>query len=152
MRKERLRHRHVVVVRATDGRILVHRHPATPGRVAGRWDLAVGGVVTAGGPTTSPRELAGEVGVTGVALAPAAPALRGRRRPSSPAQTVCDGPFTFADGEVVEGFVTLPGCADWRRLVRARQRRPPDATAFDRLTGAHPVRPPTDEQETHPWA
>jgi isopentenyldiphosphate isomerase len=159
MRKERLRHRVTfVVVRATDGRILVHRRSDAKDVWPGRWDLAVGGVVTAGESydDAAGRELAEEVGVTGVVLAPLG---AGRyedddvRIVARLYEAVCDGPFTFADGEVVEAlFVTLTELRfAGGRLVRARQRCPPDATAFrSDLTGAHPVRPPTDEQETHP--
>jgi 8-oxo-dGTP pyrophosphatase MutT (NUDIX family) len=114
MRRDRLRHRVTfVVVRATDGRILVHRRSDTKDVWPGRWDLAVGGVVTAGESydVAAARELAEEVGVAGVALAPLG---AGRyeddevRIVARLYEAVCDGPFTFADGEVVEAhLVTL---------------------------------------------
>jgi 8-oxo-dGTP pyrophosphatase MutT (NUDIX family) len=114
MRRDRLRHRVTfVVVRACDGRILVHRRSDAKDVWPGRWDLAVGGVVTAGESydVAAVRELAEEVGVSGVALTPLG---AGRyedddvRIVARLYEAVCDGPFTFADGEVVEAcFVTL---------------------------------------------
>jgi 8-oxo-dGTP pyrophosphatase MutT (NUDIX family) len=115
MRRERLRHRvSFVVIRATDGRILVHRRSDDKDVWPGRWDLAVGGVVTAGEPydAAAERELAEEVGVTGVPLVSIG---TGRYEDDDVRilarlyEAAWDGPFTFADGEVVEArFVTLP--------------------------------------------
>ena len=69
-------------------------------------------------------------------------------------EAVSDGPFRFADGEVVEAcFVTLgrAACSAGRRPVRARHRRPARAALSDpALTGAHTPCVPSDEQETHP--
>ena len=113
MRRQRLRHRVTfVVVRGSDGRVLVHRRSDAKDVWPGRWDLAVGGVVTAGEgyDDAARRELAEEVGVTGVPLV----ALGGGRYEDDDVRIVArlyeavhDGPFTFADGEVVEAvFVT----------------------------------------------
>ena len=114
MRRQRLRHRVTfVVIRAGDGRILLHRRSDDKDVWPGRWDLAVGGVVTAGEryDVAAERELAEEVGVTGVRLVPLGP---GRYEDDDVCivarmyEVVCDGPFTFADGEVVEaGFATV---------------------------------------------
>ncbi len=114
MRRDRLRHRVTfVVVRSSDGRILVHRRSDAKDVWPSRWDLAVGGCVTTGEDydRAAERELAEEVGVTGVPLVP----LGGGRYEDDDVrivarlyEAVCDGPFTFADGEVVEAcFVTL---------------------------------------------
>ena len=114
MRRDRLRHRTTfVVVRATDRRVLIHRRSDDKDVWPGRWDLAVGGVVTAGEAydAAAGRELAEEVGVTDATLVP----LGAGRYDDDEVHVVArlyevvyDGPFTFADGEVVEArFVTL---------------------------------------------
>lgn len=109
MRAERLRHRAVfVVVTSSDGRLLVHRRSDDKDLWPGRWDLAVGGVVAAGEAVADAarRELAEEVGVADVEPDPIGGDvayvdvdvdLVARRY-----RVVHDGPFTFADGEVVE--------------------------------------------------
>jgi isopentenyldiphosphate isomerase len=123
MRRDRLRHRTTfVVVRATDRRVLIHRRSDDKDVWPGRWDLAVGGVVTAGEDydVAARRELAEEIGVTGTTLVP----LGAGRYDDDEVhilarlyEVVCDGPFTFADGEVVEArFVTL---AELRRRLAA---------------------------------
>jgi isopentenyldiphosphate isomerase len=113
MRRDRLRHRATfVVVRATDGRILVHRRSVAKDLWPGRWDLAVGGVVTAGESydDAARRELAEEVGVTGTPLTSLGAGHYDDDDVHLVArlyEVVCDGPFTFADGEVMEAcFVT----------------------------------------------
>jgi 8-oxo-dGTP pyrophosphatase MutT (NUDIX family) len=71
MRRDRLRHRCTfVVVRTSDGGVLVHRRSEEKDLWPGAWDLAVGGVVTAGEDWESAarRELAEEVGIEGVDL------------------------------------------------------------------------------------
>jgi isopentenyldiphosphate isomerase len=109
MRAERLRHRTVfIIVTSTDGRLLVHRRSDDKDLWPGRWDLAVGGVVGAGEDyaDAARRELAEEVGVTDADPVPVGGAVNytdddvqlvGRCY-----RIVHDGPFTFADGEVVE--------------------------------------------------
>jgi len=114
MRRDRLRHRATfVVVRSSNGRLLIHRRSSAKDLWPGRWDLAVGGVVTAGEDydSAAQRELAEEIGVTGARLRP----LGAGRYDDADVhlharlyEVVCDGPFTFADGEVMEArFVSL---------------------------------------------
>lgn len=119
IRAGRLRHRCTfVVVRSSDGRVLVHLRSPHKDLWPSRWDLCCGGVVTAGEDwdTAARRELAEELGV---AAGPGSP------RELVPLGEVAyedddvaevgrvwtvthDGPFTFADGEVVEArFVGL---------------------------------------------
>jgi 8-oxo-dGTP pyrophosphatase MutT (NUDIX family) len=133
MRRDRLRHRTTfVVVRATDARVLIHRRSDDKDLWPGRWDLAVGGVVTAGEDydTAARRELAEEVGVTG---APLVPLGAGRYDDDEVHllarlyEVVCDGPFTFADGEVVEARLVTP--AELRRRL-ATDLFVPDSVAL----------------------
>ena len=82
VRAERLQHRTVfIVVRRTDGRLLVHQRSAAKDIWPSAWDIAVGGVVAAGEAwdVAAARELAEEVGIDGVPLdaGPDRP-LRGR--------------------------------------------------------------------------
>jgi isopentenyldiphosphate isomerase len=126
MRRENLRHRAVfVVVQSTDGRVLVHRRSDAKDLWPGWWDVGVGGVVGVGEgwDAAARRELAEEVGVTDAVLEPWGDEGRyeddqvkvvGRAY-----RVVHDGPFTFADGEVVDAcFVDL---AELRaRLTRDR--------------------------------
>ena len=114
MRRDRLRHRTTfVVVRSSTGSVLVHRRSDAKDLWPGRWDLAAGGVVMAGETydDAAVRELAEELGVAGVALVPLGGVAYDDDDVSLIGQvyeTVCDGPFRFADGEVVEArFVTL---------------------------------------------
>jgi isopentenyldiphosphate isomerase len=107
MRAGRLRHRCVfVVVRRSDGRVLVHQRSATKDLWPSAWDLAVGGVVTAGEDwdAAASRELAEEVGIEGVTLH----FVRDGRYVDPDVDEVArvyavtwDGPVRFVDGEVV---------------------------------------------------
>ncbi len=108
MRRENLRHRSAaVVVRSGDGRLLVHRRAATKDLRPGWWDVCAGGVVGVGESfiDAATRELAEELGVTGVDLEPLGV---GRfddvdsREISHLFLVTTDGPFEFADGEVAE--------------------------------------------------
>ena len=66
---ERLRHRCVfIVVRRTDGRLLVHQRSASKDLWPSAWDVAAGGVVVSGEgwDEAAARELAEEVGIGGV--------------------------------------------------------------------------------------
>ncbi|MGI9577200.1 MAG: NUDIX domain-containing protein [Microthrixaceae bacterium] len=110
MRAKRLRHRCTfVVVRSTAGAVLVHRRSDHKDLWPGRWDLCVGGVVTAGEGwvVAALRELAEEVGV---AAAPADLRYLGERSYEDADvvelariwSVTHDGPFEFTDGEVVE--------------------------------------------------
>jgi 8-oxo-dGTP pyrophosphatase MutT (NUDIX family) len=124
------------VVRATDGRILVHRRSDVKDVWPGRWDLAVGGVVTAGEDydRAAERELAEEVGVAGVPLV----ALGAGRYEDDDVrimarlyEAVCDGPFTFADGEVVEAHLVT--------LAALRQRLDTDSFVPDSVALVVPL-------------
>ncbi len=107
MRAENLRHRAVyLLVTGTDGRLLLHRRSDAKDLWPGRWDLAAGGVVAAGESwdDAARRELAEELGVVD-----AEPILLGEARFDNDEcrvvarvyRVVTDGPFRFADGEVV---------------------------------------------------
>lgn len=108
MRAEHLRHRAVfVLVESRDGRVLVHRRSEDKDVWPGWWDLAVGGVVAVGEPwlDAARREVAEEVGLRGVE--PELLTAGGYeddvvRLVARVYRVVHDGPFTFADGEVVE--------------------------------------------------
>jgi len=124
MRAENLRHRAVfVLVTSTDGRVLVHRRSEAKDVWPGWWDLAVGGVVGAGEAwdDAARRELAEELGVDGAEPEPAGAGVYEDgdvRLVARLYRLVHDGPFRFADGEVVEaGFV---GVGELRELVRTR--------------------------------
>jgi isopentenyldiphosphate isomerase len=107
MRAGRLRHRCVfVVVRRSDGRVLVHQRSASKDLWPSAWDFAVGGVVTAGEDwdAAASRELAEEVGIEGVTL----DFVRDGRYVDPDVDEVArvyavtwDGPVEFVDGEVV---------------------------------------------------
>jgi len=85
---------------------LVHQRSYSKDVCPGLWDIAVGGVVASGEnyDTAAVRELAEEVGVTHVV-----PTLLGEGSFSDESfvlnarcyRVVCDGPFHFADGEVI---------------------------------------------------
>jgi isopentenyldiphosphate isomerase len=107
MRRDRLQHRAVAIaVFGSDGRLLVHRRADTKDVWPGRWDIAAGGVVSAGESydAAARRELAEELGVE----ADLVPLGNGRFRDESVAliarayQVVHDGPFRFTDGEIAE--------------------------------------------------
>jgi isopentenyldiphosphate isomerase len=123
MREGRLRHRCVaIVVRSSAGDVLVHRRSDLKDVWPGRWDLAVGGVVSAGEDyvAAAHRELGEELGVIVSRL------IRlGRgvyedadvRELTEVFEITHDGPFHFTDGEVVEArFVSVPELD--RRLER----------------------------------
>ena len=129
MRARRLLHRCVfVVVRRSDGRVLVHQRSATKDLWPSAWDLAVGGVVTAGEEwdAAAVRELTEEVGIEGVVLR----LVRDGRYADPDVDEIArvyavtwDGPVRFVDGEVVsaewlspddlaERIGRLPFCPD----------------------------------------
>lgn len=133
VRRRNLLHRAVyVVVLSSDGEVLVHRRSDAKDVWPGHWDLAVGGVVAAGEgyDEAAAREVAEEIGVV------VTPRPLGHGRYDGP-EVRClgrvyvvrhDGPFRFADGEVVEArFVSLdelaarvardPFCPDSLALV-----------------------------------
>lgn len=108
MRARRLQHRSVgIAVVSSDGRLLVHRRSTAKDLWPGLWDIAAGGVVTAGESyeDAARRELAEELGLTDVRL----DYLGQGRYVDDHVAEVCrgfrvvhDGPFTFDDGEIVE--------------------------------------------------
>lgn len=136
MRAERLLHRCVfIAVIHPDGRLLVHRRSPLKDIWPGWWDLAVGGVVAAGEDydDAAVRELAEEVGVVGVRPEPLDDgtaqhyldddvALLGRCY-----LVVHPGPFTFADGEVIEARFVDRGELD---VLLATEAVLPDSTAL----------------------
>jgi isopentenyldiphosphate isomerase len=133
MRRDHLRHRVTfVVVRAHDGRVLIHRRSDDKDLWPGRWDLAVGGVVQAGEEydDAASRELAEEVGVVGARLVRLG---RGRYEDADVRllamlyEVRSDGPFAFADGEVVEA--RFAAVTELRRLVD-EQPFVPDSVAL----------------------
>lgn len=134
MRRENLRHRAVfVAVQSTDGRVLIHRRSDAKDIWPGWWDVGVGGVVAAGESwdAAARRELAEEVGLAEVVPEPWGD--EGRYEDDEVSivgrayRVVHDGPFTFADGEVVEALFV-----DRAELVTrlARDRFLPDGLAF----------------------
>lgn len=119
MRARRLRHRAVfIVVTSTSGALLVHRRSDDKDLWPGRWDVGVGGVVGAGESyeVAAERELAEEVGVVGVrpvAFADGRFADVDVDLVARAFRVVHDGPFRFADGEVVEArWVDADGLAE----------------------------------------
>ena len=108
MRAERLQHRGVsIAVIGSDGRLLVHRRAATKDVWPAMWDIAAGGVVSAGEDyaTAARRELAEELGVDARELDHLGAghfADEAVRVIAHGYVTVHDGPFTFTDGEIEE--------------------------------------------------
>jgi isopentenyldiphosphate isomerase len=108
MRRRNLRHRAVfVAVLNGRGDVLVHRRSDHKDVWPGWWDLAVGGVVGVGEEwdVAARREVAEELGV----VASPEPWGAGGRYEDEHVRLIGrtyrmrhDGPFTFADGEVVE--------------------------------------------------
>ncbi len=98
-----------VLVRRSDGRVLVHRRAEGKDLWAGAHDAACGGVVLAG---ESPddaarRELAEEVGIDGAHLRPLLTSWYRDRDTHYLAhvyETVWDGEIAFADGEVAQAW------------------------------------------------
>ena len=133
MRAKRLQHRSVgIAVLSSDGRLLIHRRSADKDIWPCWWDIAAGGVVTAGETydEAARRELAEELGVVGVEVdylghlhyvdEQLATLCRGYR-------VVHDGPFTFDDGEIVETrWVTFAEL----EAMRATHRFLPDSLAL----------------------
>jgi len=114
MRRNRLRHRCTfVVVRSSSGQVLIHRRSLEKDLWGGYWDLCAGGVVGVGEEwhEAAARELNEELGIADCELTPLG---QGSYRDEDVDElgrvwtTVHDGPFEFADGEVLEAcFVTV---------------------------------------------
>ncbi|HET8603160.1 MAG TPA: YbaK/EbsC family protein [Marmoricola sp.] len=109
VRRDNLRHAATaVLVRRPDGEILLHRRTATKDWAPGLWDAAAGGVLRAGEEpdTSAARELAEELGITGVALRPLTTHLfedTTTRCFEHAYEAVWDGPVTLQPEEVAEG-------------------------------------------------
>ena len=106
MRAGRLRHRCVYVLVVHDGELLVHQRASHKDVWPSRWDVAAGGVVGAGEDwlDAARRELAEELGVEGEPTAVGSVAWESDEVKLVGRVFVVDhaGPFTFADGEVVD--------------------------------------------------
>ena len=108
MRAGRLRHRAVyIAVQHSDGRLLVHQRSHDKDVRPGAWDIAVGGVVGAGETydDAAVRELAEEIGVEHVSISSWGGGVFGDESYELIGRcyhVVHDGPFRFADGEVIE--------------------------------------------------
>ena len=108
MRRGVLRHRAVfAAVVSSDGKLLIHRRSEAKDIWPGWWDIAIGGVVTAGETYDAAmvRELAEEAGIDG-----AAPQLLGKGMYDDSEVSLVgqcylvayDGPVEARDGEVAE--------------------------------------------------
>jgi isopentenyldiphosphate isomerase len=141
MRRDNLLHRAVyLLVLNGRGEILVHRRTTTKDVYPGFFDVTVGGVVDAGEDyaTAARRELAEEVGITGVAIEPlfavrysdAATQLIGRAFLAH-----YDGPIRLQPEEVVwAAFVPL---SEAERIVREERCCPDGVEVLRRhLAGA----------------
>jgi isopentenyldiphosphate isomerase len=128
MRSEHLQHRVVfILVRRSDGHVLVHRRSAAKDIWPSAWDIAVGGVVASGEAweAAAARELAEEVGISLVR-----PALVRAARYEDPDvaelarvyEVTWDGPVVFTDGEVVT--------AEWLAPAEVRSRVADPAFVF----------------------
>lgn len=127
MRAKRLRHRSVfILVRSSDGRVLIHRRSDDKDVWPGWWDIAVGGVVTAGEEYSDAarRELCEEMGID------AAPVEVGRGSYEDEQVSLIarmyeithDGVVAPQDGEVADfEWVSVPSL---RAMVRERKFLP----------------------------
>lgn len=108
MRAEVLRHRAVyIAVQSSDGRLLVHQRSFAKDVRPGAWDIAVGGVVGAGETydDAARREMAEEIGIDDVVPVPVGGGTFGDEHYELIGRcyrVVHDGPFAFADGEVID--------------------------------------------------
>jgi 8-oxo-dGTP pyrophosphatase MutT (NUDIX family) len=120
MRARRLRHRCVYLLVVHDGRLLVHRRSDDKDIWPGRWDVAAGGVVTAGEAwdAAARRELGEELGIDAQPVPVGAGSWDGESAHVIGHVYVVEhgGPFHFDDGEVVESrFVDRSGLDDLLR-------------------------------------
>jgi isopentenyldiphosphate isomerase len=139
MRARRLRHRTVLVaVLDARGRVLVHRRADDKDVWPSRWDLAAGGVVGVGESwdDAARRELAEELGVDDVPLVHLGEGAYEDEHVALVGHIYLartEGPFRFADGEVVEARLVdeaeldelldgQPFCPDSIELVLGRIR------------------------------
>ena len=133
MRARRLQHRCVfIVVRRTDGRVLVHQRSAEKDIWPSAWDIAPGGVVASGEAwdAAAARELEEEVGIVGATLHLVRAARYGDDDVLELARVyrvTWDGPIAFNDGEVVGAAWLTP--AELAAFVAA-ERFCPDSLAL----------------------
>jgi 8-oxo-dGTP pyrophosphatase MutT (NUDIX family) len=135
MRRDRLRHRGVfIAVVTTDSQLVIHQRSPHKDVWPSRWDLGAGGVVDAGESyeTAARRELAEELGLDDANIA-LVELGRGYYEDSDVALfargylCIHDGPYRFADGEVVAlELITL---ADLEAVLPQRAWCP-DSVAF----------------------
>ena len=110
LRHENLLHRSVgIVVLNSSGEILIHRRADDKDVWPGQWDLAAGGVVSAGEDyeAAAARELAEEVGIVGAPLTHVGDGRFGDDKVNALVRffrATWDGPVHFDDGEVVEAL------------------------------------------------
>lgn len=114
MRRDRLRHRCVLLLVLDAGRLLVHRRADHKDVWPGRWDVAAGGVVGAGETwaDAARRELAEELGIEAEPILLGDGAWEGEEAKLVAHVYLVEhpGPFRFDDGEVVEArFVDRAG-------------------------------------------
>lgn len=119
VRRDNLRHSATaVLVRDPDGRIYLHRRSEAKDWAPGHWDVAAGGVIAAGEEPddSAARELAEELGISGVSLTPLGTHLyedETVRCYEHVYEAVWDGPVRHQPEEVAEGrWATLPELAD----------------------------------------
>ena len=122
MRAGRLRHRAVfIAVQHSDGRLLVHQRSFDKDVRPGAWDIAVGGVVGSGETydEAAVRELAEEIGVVDAVPTPIGGGTFGDEHYELIGRcyhVISDGPFVFADGEVIAAKWVDDG--ELRQLLR----------------------------------
>jgi isopentenyldiphosphate isomerase len=143
LRAKRLRHWAVfILVRSTSGEVLVHQRSLEKDLWPGYWDVCVGGVVGSGEPLreAAVREVAEEIGV---ALTTADLRSLGQSHFANSDvlligevfEVTSDGPFTFADGEVIQArFLSLDELTSWLADTSSDRCWVPDSIA---LLGAH---------------
>jgi 8-oxo-dGTP pyrophosphatase MutT (NUDIX family)/uncharacterized protein YqgV (UPF0045/DUF77 family) len=133
MRAENLRHRSVaIVVRSSDGRLLVHRRSGDKDLFPGWWDIAAGGVVGPGEtyPEAARRELAEELGIEAAEVTFVCDGSYDdahARELCHVFQVVHDGPYRFDDGEITEARLVT---ADELMSLRRTQRFLPGSLAM----------------------
>jgi isopentenyldiphosphate isomerase len=132
MRARNLRHRSVGIgVLDAEGRVLIHRRADDKDVWPGRWDLAVGGVVDSGESweAAAARELDEEI-ESRAAITEIGRATYEDDKVNAIVRMYLahdDGPFRFADGEVVEAFFVS---IDELRDRLARDLFVPDSVAL----------------------
>ena len=108
-----------IVVTSTTGQLLVHRRSEDKDLWPGRWDIGVGGVVGAGESYETPRRSGSWPRRSASTASSRCTSADGRYADAdvdlvaTGFRVVHDGPFRFADGEVVEArWVDADGLAE----------------------------------------